>query len=86
MNRNDGLLVRAKDVAKMLNVSVRTVWTWRDIGRLPAPVKIGGCVRWRRQDVEEWIEEGCPDIGKAQRDARLRAAFERSASDGQKHN
>jgi len=63
MNSTEALLLDVKDVAKLLRVSVRTVWTWRDMGRLPAPVKIGRCVRWRRQDVEEWIDRGCPDMG-----------------------
>ena len=46
MSANGKLLLTAKEVAEMLGVSARTVWTWRDIGRLPAPVKIGRCVRW----------------------------------------
>jgi len=78
MDHTHPTLLTVKDVAKMLTVSVRTVWTWRDMGRLPAPVRIGRCVRWRRQDIEKWIEQGCPDIGKTQRDARLRAALDRS--------
>jgi len=78
---SDGkLLLDAKDVARLLSVSVRTVWTLRDMGRLPAPVRIGRCVRWRRQDIEKWVERGCPDLAEPDRLARLQRALDRSGS------
>lgn len=40
------------DVAKMVGVSVRTVENWGKNGIL-SPLKIGGIVRYRRQDVED---------------------------------
>jgi hypothetical protein len=35
-----------KDVANILDVSVRTVENWRREGRIPQPVEIGGRVYW----------------------------------------
>jgi excisionase family DNA binding protein len=54
-----GLLMTVEDVAKLLHVSVRTVWRLRRSASLPRPVKIGGGVRWRISDVRAWIEQGC---------------------------
>lgn len=29
-------------------------------GDLPKPVKLGRAVRWRKSDILQWIEQGCP--------------------------
>ncbi len=47
-------------LAKPIQKSVRSVWRMRSAGQVPKPVKLGGGVRWRVQDVERWIAEGCP--------------------------
>jgi excisionase family DNA binding protein len=54
------LLLNAQQLAMILDVSQRTIWRLRDTGRLPRPIRIGGAVRWRRADVEKWIDDGCP--------------------------
>jgi excisionase family DNA binding protein len=53
-------LLSAETVAALLQVSVRTVWRLRASGRLPRPVQVGGSIRWRADDVRQWIGEGCP--------------------------
>lgn len=53
-------LLDIASVAAILNVSKRMVWQMRDAGRIPKPVKVGRLVRWRRSDIETWIEQGCP--------------------------
>lgn len=51
-------LLTAHDVAEMLNVSLRSVWTWAASGRLKAR-KIGPkATRFKREDVERLIERG----------------------------
>ena len=39
-------------VAAHFGIGRSSVWRWAKNGTLPAPVKIGGVVRWRRQDIE----------------------------------
>jgi excisionase family DNA binding protein len=56
----DALLLDAGTVARLLSLSRATVWRLRDAGKLPEPVRIGGCVRWRRSDLDAWISAGCP--------------------------
>ncbi len=53
------LLIPAAEVARMLQVSARTLWRLRSAGQLPAPVRLGGTVRWRLDEVRKWIAEGC---------------------------
>lgn len=41
-------------VADHLGVGVSTVWRWNTMGQIPKPMKIGGLVRWRREDIERF--------------------------------
>jgi predicted DNA-binding transcriptional regulator AlpA len=50
------LLVDAKTLAKMLSVSVRTVWTLNAAGELPKPVRLGGSTRWKLSEIKNWID------------------------------
>lgn len=54
----------AKDLSNRMKISIRSVWTYRDMGFMPAPIKLRGAVRWREGDIEKWIEAGCPDCRK----------------------
>ena len=52
-------LITAVDFATMLKVSVRTLWRLRSAGQVPEPVRLGGAVRWRLDEVRNWIARGC---------------------------
>lgn len=45
-------LLTAPEVADYFNVNVSTIWRWVKKGVLPAPVRIAGSTRWRRQEIE----------------------------------
>lgn len=55
-------LASIRTVAAMLGCSVRHVRRLADSGRMPAPVRLGALIRWRRADVEQWIASGCPRV------------------------
>lgn len=57
------LLVDARELARMLSVSVRTIRTWDAMGRLPKPIRPGGghCVRWAMRSIEAWVAAGAPN-------------------------
>jgi prophage regulatory protein len=57
-----GRLISANEVSKLLGVSQRTVWRLLSAGKLPEPVRFGGNVRWRKFDIMQWIDAGCPAI------------------------
>ena len=56
------LLVDVKEVARLLGVGERTVWSKVASGAMPQPVRIGKLCRWVRTDIEEWVAGGCPRI------------------------
>ena len=56
------LLVTVETVAALMSVSPRTVWRLVSAGKLFAPVRVGGAVRWHYARLRLWIEQGCPPI------------------------
>ncbi len=56
---NNQALMSARQVAELLNISTRTLWRLKSAGRLPSAIRIGKSIRWRREDLNTWIEEGC---------------------------
>lgn len=54
------VLIDAEALARMMDVSERTLWRWVSRGELPQPLRIGGSTRWRLAEINDWIERGCP--------------------------
>jgi len=54
-------LLDVEAVAEQVAVSKRTVHRLNASGRMPRPVRVGGCLRWRSSDVADWINLDCPD-------------------------
>jgi predicted DNA-binding transcriptional regulator AlpA len=55
------LCVDASGLAFLLDVSPRQIYRLRDSGKLPAPILLGGCVRWPVREIEMWISAGAPN-------------------------
>ena len=55
-----GLLVDSREAAKMLNVSVRTLWSLYNSGAMPKPIRIGRAIRFSYAALREWVDRGCP--------------------------
>jgi predicted DNA-binding transcriptional regulator AlpA len=53
------LLVREKQLPALLGLSRATCRRLMARGAFPACIRIGGCVAWRRCDLERWVSEGC---------------------------
>ena len=56
----DDFLISGEQVAERLDISKRTVWRLDDAGKLPAPIRIGGSVRWSSDEITRWIKARCP--------------------------
>lgn len=54
------LVVDARRLAGMLCVGLRTVRTWDAGGKLPQPIRIGGRVVWRVDEIRSWLAAGAP--------------------------
>jgi predicted DNA-binding transcriptional regulator AlpA len=55
------LLLNADQAASLCGVSSATWYRMASSGRCPAPLRLSaGCVRWRVEELRDWIEAGCP--------------------------
>jgi excisionase family DNA binding protein len=57
---SDGWLIQIDELAAKLGVSVRHVQSLNASGRLPRPVKLGRSTRWRAEEIQRWLQAGCP--------------------------
>lgn len=49
-------LLSAQEVADYLGVPIATIYTWRHRSQGPLGLRVGRHLRYRRRDVEAWIE------------------------------
>ncbi|MBE0459946.1 helix-turn-helix transcriptional regulator [Pseudoalteromonas prydzensis] len=50
-------IVRPNQLAKELDVSLCTLWRWRQQNKLPQPIQLGPrLVGWKREVIEEWLD------------------------------
>lgn len=54
------VMLTAADVATLLACSTKTVYRMVDRGAIPRPIRLGGLLRWRRAQFEQWLADGCP--------------------------
>ena len=55
------LLLTEVQAAALLSLSPRKVWELAAGGAIPF-IKIGSIKRYRRADLEAWVEKGCPTV------------------------
>jgi len=58
-------LLDVDQVAALCGCSTRHVRRLADAGRMPAPVKLGALIRWRRADLDAWLDAGCKAVRAA---------------------
>ncbi|MBI5765385.1 MAG: helix-turn-helix domain-containing protein [Planctomycetes bacterium] len=63
-------LLDVRAVASMLQCSCRHVRRLADGGRMPTPTRLGSLVRWRRRELQNWLEAGCPSVRASKGGAR----------------
>lgn len=52
-------LLSARELAKTLSTSVRTIWRYRASGAIPKPVSVGSSIRWKMSDIELFLQCNC---------------------------
>jgi len=50
------IFLTEKDVAKQIKVSLASLRRWRLLQRGPRFIKVGALVRYRAEDLEQWLE------------------------------
>ena len=56
--------VNARLLGVILGLSERTIRRHNAAGKLPRPVRVGGSVRWRLDEIRAWLDAGCPTRAK----------------------
>lgn len=64
LSGNSAALTDVNGVAELLTCSSRHVYRLSDAGKMPRPRKVGTLSRWSLQEIQEWIEAGCPSCRK----------------------
>ena len=54
-------LLTAKELGARLSLSKRQVFRLNSCGKLPAPIRIGGSVRWAESTIAQWLKARAPD-------------------------
>ncbi len=52
-------LLTIRELATILKVSQRSIWRLVASGQLVEPLRVGGSIRWRPDDIRDWIDNGC---------------------------
>ncbi len=63
-SEGESLLLTVEGVAHLLQISDRSVRRLVAAGRIIPPVRLGGCVRWRADELRTWIASGCPRVAE----------------------
>jgi predicted DNA-binding transcriptional regulator AlpA len=59
--KNEIQLLTAKQLGVRLNLSKRQIFRLNSCQKLPAPIRIGGSVRWDAGSIFRWLAAGAPD-------------------------
>ncbi len=54
-------LLTTKALGQMLSLSKRQIFRLNSCGKIPAPIRIGGAVRWPAEEISAWLNAGAPD-------------------------
>ena len=54
-------LLDARELARMLKLSRRQIFRLNSSGKIPAPIRISGSVRWPEATICGWLAAGAPD-------------------------
>ena len=53
-------LLDVRQLAELLQLSKRTLYRLADCGAMPRGLRLGGSRRWRRSEIQRWLDAGCP--------------------------
>lgn len=53
-----------KEISAWLGVPVSTIYQWRHVGKGPKGYRVGKHLKFKRADVEQWLEAQVADKGQ----------------------
>lgn len=60
MSDSEAVLMTAPEAAELCRRGLTTWYRLHQDGYVPEPVRLGGGLLWRRAELIQWIEAGCP--------------------------
>ena len=54
------ILITVTELSEILSLSPSTIWRMDSKGELPEPLRLNRTVRWRADEIQLWIDAGCP--------------------------
>ena len=63
-DESERLALPAAEVAKLLGISQRHLWSLNSSGRLPNPLRLGRSARWFLPELRAWLAAGAPERSK----------------------
>ncbi len=58
--KEESILLSSGRAAELIGCSVQALRNWHLYGRVPVPIVIGNRLYWKRSEILQWIETGCP--------------------------
>jgi prophage regulatory protein len=56
LNEGSNRIIRPRELAERIGLSLATIWRLRRRGDLPDPIRLSpGCVGWRISDIDAWL-------------------------------
>ncbi len=59
----ESAMMDAREAARLCSFSESMLYKLNREGKIPPPIRIGTLFRWKRRELLEWIEAGCPGDG-----------------------
>lgn len=57
----EDFLVDAQEVAALCSISLSMVYKLKRLGLMPTPFRDGRTSKWSFQEIEKWVDAGCPN-------------------------
>ena len=57
---NNPSLININELAKILNISTRSISRLVRDGKIPKPVHLNSMIRWNKDKITKWLDRGCP--------------------------
>jgi predicted DNA-binding transcriptional regulator AlpA len=58
---SEPLALTSAEVARLLEISERHLWTLNSTARVPKPIRLGRSIRWNAAELREWLQAGAPE-------------------------
>lgn len=61
--KRESLMIDSAEVAEQMGVASGTIKRWSRNGVMPKGRRVGPrLLKWNRQEIETWLEDGCPRL------------------------